>query len=48
MLILSLVYLYSCLVSFAAAWVLSRWIYGMGPLAALISLRRKLIRGEHA
>jgi len=48
MLILSLVYVYSCIVSLSAAWLLSKWIYGAGPFRALMSFCSKLIRSDHA
>jgi hypothetical protein len=32
----------------AAAWLLSRWIYGTGPLRALSNYRNKLSRKTHA
>jgi len=45
MLILSISY---CIVSLSAAWLLSKWVYGVGPFRALMSLRSKLIRSDHA
>lgn len=48
MLILGLAYAYSCIVSLSAAWLLSKWIYGVGPLRALMSFRGKLRRSNHA
>jgi len=48
MLILSFSYGYSCIVSLSAAWLLSKWIYGVGPFRALMDLRSKLIRSDHA
>ena len=48
MLIVSLAYVYNCIISLSAAWLLSRRIYGMGPFRALISLCSGLIRRKHA
>ena len=41
-------YLYGALISLAAAWVLSRWIYGAGPLRALMQCRARLARRNDA
>jgi hypothetical protein len=46
MLITTLSYLYTAIVSFSAAWLLSRWVYGAGPLRTLMSYRSKLT-GRH-
>lgn len=35
-------YLYLSVVCLAAAWLVSRWAYGMGPVRALGEARRKL------
>ena len=48
MLMSTLAYLYSSVVSLSAAWVLSRWIYGVGPFRALMYVRSKLVRTDHA
>lgn len=32
------------LANLAAAWLLSRWVYGVGPLRSLGNLRNKLLR----
>lgn len=48
MLISTLANLCSSVVSFSAAWVLSRWIYSTGPFDALMYVRSKLIRTDHA
>lgn len=40
--------LYGALVSFAGAWFLSRWVYGVGPLRALIECRTRLARRSDA
>ena len=39
-------YLYSALASFFAAWVLSHWVYGAGPLRSLISYGKTNRRGH--
>jgi hypothetical protein len=31
-----------------AAWILSRWVYGMGPLRSLGECRSKLVGGKNA
>lgn len=42
-------YLLSASISFAGACVLSRWVYGMGPLRSLSGLRSAMLRkGNHA
>ena len=48
MLIGTLAYLYGSIVSLSAAWLLSRWVYGMGPLRVLMGYRSKLIWTRHA
>jgi hypothetical protein len=40
-------YLFSALAFFAAAWVLSRWVYER-PLGALMQCRARLARRSHA
>jgi hypothetical protein len=40
--------LFEALVSILAAWLLSRWTYGVGPLRALACYRDKLSRKTHA
>lgn len=42
MLISTLYFLYSAIVSFSAAWFLSRWVYGLGPLRSLAACRSRL------
>ncbi len=42
MLMTTLFYLYGAAISLSAAWLLSRWVYGIGPLRRLISYRSKL------
>jgi hypothetical protein len=48
MLIMTLAYLYSSIVSFLAAWLLARWVYGVGPFRILVTYGSKLIRTKHA
>ena len=36
MLLFSAWYFYGAIVSFSAAWILSRWVYGVGPLGNLV------------
>ena len=40
-------FFYSAIGSFLAAWLLSRWVYGMGPLRSLAACRRNLIGRKH-
>ncbi len=47
-LLLSLSVLFSSLVCILAAWALSRWAYGVGPLRILASYKDKLLRKTHA
>jgi hypothetical protein len=47
MLIFTLFYLFSAFVSFAAAWLLSRWVYGVGPLCSLSKCRTRISRRNH-
>jgi len=47
MLTMTLFFLFNALVSFAAAWLLSRWVYGMGPLCSLSKYRTRLARRNH-
>jgi hypothetical protein len=37
-------YLWGSLICFAAAWLLSRWVYGVGPLRTLSAYRSRLTR----
>jgi hypothetical protein len=48
MLITSCSSLFNALSCFAAAWLLSRWVYGMGPVHSLKSCRKRLARRRHA
>lgn len=41
-------YLYSAVISLSAAWLLSRWIYGMGPLSTLAMYRGRIIGRRRA
>jgi hypothetical protein len=47
-LIATLYLLYSAIVCFAAAWGLSRWIYGEGPFRSLIVSSRRLLGRKYA
>lgn len=47
-LITSVSYVFDAFVSFAAAWLLARWIYGAGPLSSLKYYRERLARRSHA
>lgn len=47
-LITTITYLFSALISLAAAWLLSRWVYGVGPLRILSTYRTRLTRRNHA
>jgi hypothetical protein len=40
--------LLSVLTYIAAAWVLSHWVYGTGPLQSLANYQGKLVRKNHA
>ena len=40
-------YLFYALISFAIAWVLSRWVYRNGPLRSLSTYRIRLKRSNH-
>jgi len=48
MLISSSYFLYSAIASLSAAWLLSRWVYGTGPLCSLARCRSKLVVRNHA
>jgi len=41
-------YLIEGCVGFAAAWLLSRWVYGAGPFRSLSIYRTKITRRDHA
>jgi hypothetical protein len=42
MLLISAYYFYAAIVSFSAAWIVSRWVYGVGPLRSLVAYGNKL------
>jgi hypothetical protein len=44
MLFVTCYFLYSSIISLSAAWLLSRWIYGIGPLRSLELAGRKYAR----
>ena len=46
--IISLAYLYGAITCFFAAWLLSRWVYGLGPLRSLSEYRSRIGRRTHA
>jgi len=48
MLISTSFYLLEALICFAAAWILSHWVYGMSPLRSLKSYGERLARRNHA
>ena len=48
MLISAIDSLYSAIVSLSAAWLLSRWVYGVGPIRALAACSGKLTGRKHA
>lgn len=39
---------YTAVVAFSAAWVLSKWVYGVGPLRCLSEYRKRLLEGRNA
>lgn len=43
----TLMYLSSAVISFSTAWLLSRWVFGMGPLRSLGAYRARLTRRSH-
>jgi len=44
MFLLTFIYLSGALFSFASAWMLSRWVYGVGPFQSLIECLATLLR----
>jgi hypothetical protein len=40
-------YIFYALIYLAAAWILSRWVYGLGPLRSLSKARTRLARRKH-
>ena len=47
MLTTTLAFLFDAFVCLAAAWLLSRWVYGTGPLRSLSKCRTKLTGRNH-
>jgi Zn-dependent protease with chaperone function len=47
MLTTTLLFLFNALISLAAAWLLARWVYGVGPLRSLSKYRTRLARRNH-
>ena len=47
-LLVTSIYLIQALTAVAAAWLLSRWVYGTGPIHSLSSYRGRLTRRSHA
>jgi hypothetical protein len=47
-LITTFFYLLAALISLAAAWLLSHWVYGRSPLRSLSTYRAKLTRSKNA
>jgi hypothetical protein len=43
----TLTFLFNAFVCLAAAWLLSRWAYGTGPLRSLNKCRTSLAKGNH-
>jgi hypothetical protein len=43
-----LFYFLWAVIGFSAAWLLSRWVFGVGPLRSLGNYRSKLTRRDHA
>lgn len=46
-LVSSLSYIFVSFVSAAAAWVLSRWVYGTRPLSSLATYRMRVVNQDH-
>jgi hypothetical protein len=47
MLTTSLLFLFNAFVCLTAAWLLSLWVYGIGPLRSLSKCRTRLARRNH-
>jgi len=47
MLITTSAYLYTAAVTFSAAWLLSRWVYGIGPVRTLTRYCKNPIGRKH-
>ena len=48
MLMKSCFFLFNALICLASAWLLSRWVYGKGPLRSLRNCRLRFARRSHA
>ena len=48
MLMMTLLHLSGAVVYLLAAWLLSRWVYGMGPLRSLSACRARFAGRHHA
>ena len=47
MLINTFYFLYIAIMSLSTAWLVSRWVYGMGPLRSLVACRKRLTGRKH-
>jgi hypothetical protein len=47
MLITTISYLLSAFMNLSAAWLLSHWVYGVGPFRSLSEYRPRLVRRNH-
>ncbi|MGA2434091.1 MAG: hypothetical protein ABSG25_02270 [Bryobacteraceae bacterium] len=45
---IAVMYLWDAVMSIAAAWLLSHWVYGAGPFRSLSQCRARLTRRNHA
>jgi hypothetical protein len=48
MLVTTSIHLYLAVVAFSAAWLLSRWIYGVGPIRSLARYYKDFSERKHA
>jgi hypothetical protein len=46
MLITTFLYFCAAIISFSGAWLLSRWVYGVGPLRSLVRYRSRIGRKD--
>ena len=46
--LMTFAYLYGAITCLFAAWLLSRWVYGVGPLRSLSKYHGKIRRRKHA
>ena len=46
-LVSTFLYLYSAVISLSAAWLLSHWVYGVGPFRCLSAYRSRLPRRNY-